>query len=60
MIQERHTERQTTLLVRVNGPVAEAAWSIDEVGLEDIVLAYLGQRTAPLSEAEPRAAAVAS
>ncbi len=60
VIQERHTERQTTLLVRVNGRVSDTTWSVDEIGLEDIVLAYLGRRTPPPSEAEPRAAAVAS
>ena len=60
VIQERHTERQTTLLVRVNGRVSDTTWNVDEIGLEDIVLAYLGRRTPPPSEAEPRAAAVAS
>ncbi len=60
VIQERHTERQTTLLVRANGRVSEPAWSVAETGLEEIVLAYLGERTAPLSGEEPRAAAVAS
>ena len=43
MIQESHTERQTTLLVRVNGHVDDS-WQIAEVGLEEIVLAYLGQQ----------------
>ena len=44
MIQERHTERQSTLLVRLNGRIADSSWRIDEVGLEEIVLAYLGQQ----------------
>ena len=39
---ERHTERQTTLLVRANGHVYDSRWQIDEVDLEEIVLAYLG------------------
>ena len=46
VIQESHTERQTTLLVRTNGHVADSSWRIDEVGLEEIVLAYLGQQAA--------------
>jgi ABC-2 type transport system ATP-binding protein len=46
VIQERHTERQSTLLVRTNGHVADSSWRIDEVGLEEIVLAYLGQQHA--------------
>jgi ABC-2 type transport system ATP-binding protein len=42
VIEQRHTERQTTLLVRANGHVYDARWQIAEVNLEDIVLAYLG------------------
>ena len=44
VIQESHTERQSTLLVRTNGHVSDPSWRIDEVGLEEIVLAYLGQQ----------------
>jgi ABC-2 type transport system ATP-binding protein len=43
VVNESHTERQTTLLVRANGHVYDARWQIQEVGLEEIVLAYLGQ-----------------
>jgi ABC-2 type transport system ATP-binding protein len=43
VVQSSHTERQTTLLVRANGQFADPRWQIEEVGLEDIVLAYLGQ-----------------
>ena len=39
-----HTERQTTLLVRANGHVYDARWELHEVDLEEIVLAYLGER----------------
>ncbi len=46
VIQESHTERQTTLLVRVNSHVDDS-WQVDEVGLEEIVLAYLGQQAVP-------------
>jgi ABC-2 type transport system ATP-binding protein len=45
IIQETHTERQTTLLVRGNGQPADPRWQVDEVGLEEVVLAYLGQTT---------------
>jgi ABC-2 type transport system ATP-binding protein len=44
VIHESHTERQTTLLVRTNGHVYDPSWRIEEVGLEEIVLAYLGQQ----------------
>jgi ABC-2 type transport system ATP-binding protein len=49
VVQESHTGRQATLLVRADGHVYDACWQIDEVGLEEIVLAYLGRRTAPRS-----------
>jgi ABC-2 type transport system ATP-binding protein len=52
VIRERHTERQTTLLVRANGHVYDACWEIHPVDLEEIVLAYLGYAPAtPLREA---------
>ena len=34
---------QTTLLVRTGGPVFDPAWTVSEVGLEDLVLAYMKQ-----------------
>jgi ABC-2 type transport system ATP-binding protein len=44
VIHESHTDRQTSLLVRANGHVYDTCWEQHEVGLEDVVLAYLGQR----------------
>ena len=46
VIQETHTERQTTLLVRTQGPILDPDWSVQEVGLEELVLAYLGEPNA--------------
>jgi ABC-2 type transport system ATP-binding protein len=43
VIEARHTERQTTLLVRVNGHLFDSSWEVRDVSLEDIVLAYMGQ-----------------
>lgn len=43
VIEARHTERQTTLLVRVNGHLFDPAWEVQDVSLEDIALAYIGQ-----------------
>jgi ABC-2 type transport system ATP-binding protein len=59
VINESHTERQTTLLVRTNGDVADPRWRIDNVGLEEIVLAYLGQQ-AEGRRSEPGALELAS
>ena len=36
--------REVSALCREVGPVTDPAWSVHEVGLEDIVLAYLGRR----------------
>jgi ABC-2 type transport system ATP-binding protein len=38
-----HTDRQTTLLVRTPGPVPDPAWTVSEVSLEDLALAYMTQ-----------------
>jgi len=47
VIRERHTERQTSILVRSHARVYEARWQVHEVDLEEIVLAYLGYPEAP-------------
>ena len=45
VISASHTDRQSTLLVRTSGPVLEPAWTVSEVGLEDLALAYMKQAT---------------
>ena len=40
-MREDTTPRQTTLLVRLNGPVIDPAWAVDEPNLEEIVLGYM-------------------
>jgi ABC-2 type transport system ATP-binding protein len=45
VITASHTDRQTTLLVRMTGSVLDPTWTVSEVGLEDLVLAYLSQVT---------------
>jgi ABC-2 type transport system ATP-binding protein len=47
IVQAVHTARQTTLLVRGSAPVIDPAWESSDVGLEEMVLAYMGQDTAP-------------
>lgn len=41
VIEASHTDRQTTLLVRTSGPILDSAWTVESVGLEDLVLAYM-------------------
>jgi ABC-2 type transport system ATP-binding protein len=43
VITERHTDKQTSLLVRTNGPVLDPAWAVTPVSLEDLVLAYMSR-----------------
>jgi ABC-2 type transport system ATP-binding protein len=43
VISASHTDRQTTLLVRTSGPILDPAWTVSEVGLEDLVLTYMRQ-----------------
>jgi len=43
VITASHTDRQTTLLVRTSEPILDPAWTVSEVGLEDMVLAYMRQ-----------------
>jgi ABC-2 type transport system ATP-binding protein len=43
IIELSHTERQSTLFVRSDGPITDPSWSVEAVSLEDLVLAYMGQ-----------------
>ena len=43
IVREDTTARQTTLLVRLNGPVIDPAWAVEEANLEEIVLGYMSQ-----------------
>ena len=43
VIRESHTDRQSTLLVRTDGPIDNPAWTVHEVSLEDLILAYLAE-----------------
>ena len=52
VIETSHAERQTTLLVRTNGPLYGSTWEAQEPSLEDIVLAYLGQELSDSNQAK--------
>jgi len=43
IVRESHTDKQSTLVVEVDGPIADPAWSVNEIDLEELVLAYLGE-----------------
>ena len=45
VVQAIRADRQTTLLIRGNAPVLDPAWESAEVGLEEMVLAYMSQES---------------
>ena len=47
VIEESHTDKQTTLLVRTEQAVLDPTWTIKPVTLDDLVLAYLSNPPRP-------------
>jgi ABC-2 type transport system ATP-binding protein len=41
IIEQSHTDKQSTFLVRTGGPIHDPSWTVRNVTLEDLVLAYL-------------------
>ncbi|SCG42691.1 ABC transporter ATP-binding protein [Micromonospora halophytica] len=52
VVRASHTDRQSTLLVRTDGPVTDPTWTVRDVGLEDVVLAYLADGATQTSHRE--------
>ena len=55
IIEQRGTERQTVALVRLKDAIYDPAWDVQDVTLEELVLAYLGR---PPADPERRLEAV--
>jgi ABC-2 type transport system ATP-binding protein len=53
VIEESHTGKQSTFLVRTDQPILDPAWTVRPVTLEELVLAYLGQAPKPSSGRRP-------
>ncbi len=53
VIAASHTDRQSTLLVRSESATFDPAWSVDQIGLEDLVLAYMSQAAKPAGNRKP-------
>ena len=49
IVRERYSGRQLTLLTVVDGPIADASWRVERVGLEDLLLAYMAPEPLPAS-----------
>ena len=43
VIQGTHTDRQSTLIIQSRQPVLDPAWTVEQLSLEDLVLAYMSQ-----------------
>ncbi len=43
VIQASHTDRQSTMIVQSRHPVLDPAWTVEQLNLEDLVLAYMSQ-----------------
>ena len=41
IVRERHSGRQATFLVQVDGPIVDPTWAVERVGLEELLLAYI-------------------
>jgi ABC-2 type transport system ATP-binding protein len=46
VVAASHTDRQTTLLVRTDARIHDPAWTVGQLSLEDLVLAYMGHAAA--------------
>ncbi|MFF3445410.1 AAA family ATPase, partial [Streptosporangium sp. NPDC002721] len=45
VVSARHTDRQSTYVVRTDAPIHDPAWTVSRLTLEDLVLAYMDKRT---------------
>jgi ABC-2 type transport system ATP-binding protein len=43
VIEESHTDKQSTLLVRADEPIHDPSWTVTPVSMEDLVLAYMSR-----------------
>jgi ABC-2 type transport system ATP-binding protein len=47
VIEESHTDKQSTFLVRTSDPILDPAWTVRPVTLDDLVIAYLSRQALP-------------
>jgi len=46
VVSAKHTDRQTTVLVRTEAPILDPVWTVSRLSLEDLVLEYLSNPAA--------------
>jgi ABC-2 type transport system ATP-binding protein len=54
VIEESHTDRQSTFLVRTSEPVHDPAWTVRPVTLDDLVIAYMSRPASPAAPRRPQ------
>jgi ABC-2 type transport system ATP-binding protein len=54
IVRKRSSGRQMTLLARLSAPVVDPSWSVDEIGLEELLLAYMAPEQLPKRTTEKR------
>jgi ABC-2 type transport system ATP-binding protein len=54
VIEESHTDKQSTFLARTSDPVHDPAWTVRPVTLDDLVIAYMSRQAAPERDYRPQ------
>jgi ABC-2 type transport system ATP-binding protein len=47
VVEQSHTDKQSTFLVRTDQPILDPAWTVRPVTMDELVLAYMGQAQNP-------------
>jgi ABC-2 type transport system ATP-binding protein len=50
IVEERQSDRQTTLLVRGAHAIVDPRWKVDEPTVEDLILAYMRRATESVAQ----------
>jgi ABC-2 type transport system ATP-binding protein len=53
VIEQSHTDKQSTLLIRTDAPILDPSWVVTPVTLDDLVLAYMAQARDAKQPARP-------
>jgi ABC-2 type transport system ATP-binding protein len=53
IVREQSSGRQLSLLVRTDGTLIDPSWTVDEIGLEDLLLAYMAPAELPRPKPRP-------
>jgi ABC-2 type transport system ATP-binding protein len=56
VIEAIHADRQSTLIVRTDDPIHDPAWAVEQLSMEDLVLAYMDRAAA--NSSAPRSSSV--